>query len=153
MIGTDAPLAGLLRRCASQGADRQLLSPVLRQELDQALNILVRGRWAKTGPLLEHLVGFFLWRWPFAPFVDLPSIYSCISRSGDAETHAVAPDINDGNADLFINNDLFADFPREHNHSSSPGHHPRGDSLVPVRSGTAASHRINLREPPPVIVN
>jgi hypothetical protein len=50
VIGTDAPLAGLLRRCTSKGADPQLLSPVLRQELNQALNTLVNWLWAKDRP-------------------------------------------------------------------------------------------------------
>jgi hypothetical protein len=48
--------------------------------------------------------------------VNLPAIYSRISRGGDAEAHAVASDINDGDADIIINDDLLTDFARQHKH-------------------------------------
>jgi hypothetical protein len=40
------------------------------------------------------------WAWPSAAFVDFPSIYNRFSRGCDTETHAVAPDSNDGDANV-----------------------------------------------------
>jgi hypothetical protein len=48
--------------------------------------------------------------------VNLPSIYSRFLRGGDAETHLVASDSNDGNADFLIDDDPIADIAREKEH-------------------------------------
>src|SRR5262249_26976704 len=64
-----------------------------------------------------------------AAFVNLPSIYHGFSRGGDAEAHLVAPNVNDGEANIAVNDDLFAYFAREHKHSSPPWRKMRREIL------------------------
>jgi hypothetical protein len=48
--------------------------------------------------------------------VNLLSIYSRVFRGGDPQSDAVALDGNDGEADVFANDDLLTDFARENKH-------------------------------------
>jgi hypothetical protein len=45
--------------------------------------------------------------------VNFPSIYNRSPGRGDSEAHLVAPDGNDGDADIAVNDDLLAYFARE----------------------------------------
>src|SRR5262245_12379557 len=74
-----------------------------------------------------RLVGCLPSGWPFgsaglpsAAFVNFPLIYNRFFRGGDAEAHSVAPDGNDGDGDIAVNDDSLSYFAREHKHSSSP---------------------------------
>jgi hypothetical protein len=67
-----------------------------------------------------------------AALVNFPSIYYRFSRSGDAEARAVAPDGNEGDTDIFVNDDLLTYFACEHKHSSPPSGKKRREVSVPV---------------------
>jgi hypothetical protein len=53
-----------------------------------------------------------------AAFVNFPSIYDRFTWGGDAEAHAVAPDGNDGDADITANDDLLTYFAGQYKHAS-----------------------------------
>jgi hypothetical protein len=61
---------------------------------------------------INHLA----WGWRLTAFVDFLSIYNRFSRRGEAETHSVAPDRDDSDANLMINDDLLTDLARKHEH-------------------------------------
>jgi hypothetical protein len=52
--------------------------------------------------------------------VDFLSVYDRLSRRGEAETDALTLDTDDSDADIVIDDDLFSDLAREHQHSFLP---------------------------------
>jgi hypothetical protein len=72
-----------------------------------------------------ELVGWLTWQLPSAAFVNLLSIYSRVIRGGDPQSDAVALDGNDGEADVFANDDLLPYLARENKHDLTflRGHH------------------------------